>query len=79
MMAGKPILYAIASGNDPVSDANCGISILPENPVELTQAVCKLLTLSSSELQAMGARGINYCLQNHDYRNLALKFLNSVI
>jgi glycosyltransferase involved in cell wall biosynthesis len=79
MMAGKPILYAIASGNDPVSDANCGFSILPENPLELAHAVRRMSALSSSELRAMGARGIDYCLQHHDYRHLALKFLNSMI
>lgn len=78
MMAGKPILYAIAAGNDPVSDANCGFSIPPENPSALVQAVRQMLTISKTELDAMGTRGHNYCTQHHDYHNLARRFLSSI-
>jgi len=79
MMAGKPILYAIAAGNDPVSDSNCGFSIPPENPSALVQAVRQMLTISKTELDAMGMRGHNYCTQHHDYHNLARRFLSSIV
>jgi glycosyltransferase involved in cell wall biosynthesis len=75
LMAGKPILYAIDSGNTPVADARCGISIAPENPNALAQAVRRLLTSSPSQLEEMGERGRSFCLQHHDYRTLALRFL----
>ncbi|MBN1453174.1 MAG: glycosyltransferase family 4 protein [Anaerolineales bacterium] len=78
MMAGKPIVYAIAAGNDPVSDTRCGLSIPPEDPTSLAQAVRQLLITPSSELLAMGTRAREYCLQEHDYRSLALRFLCSV-
>jgi hypothetical protein len=78
MMAGKPVLYAIASGNNPVLDANCGVSIPPENPETLTKVVRNLLDTPRSKLLEMGERGRTYCLQNHDYHKLALKFLHSI-
>jgi glycosyltransferase involved in cell wall biosynthesis len=78
MMAGKPVLCAIAAGNDPVAEAGCGISILPENPEAVVQAVKKLLDLSPGSLRQMGTRGRKYCLLQHDFRNLAPRFLNAV-
>lgn len=78
MMAGKPVLYAIAAGNDPVRDASCGLSILPEASEELAKAVSQLLVTHQSELLEMGRRGRVYCVQNYDYSKLAVKFLNSI-
>jgi glycosyltransferase involved in cell wall biosynthesis len=78
MMAGKPIVYAITSGNTPVADANCGIMIPPENPEMLAKSVRQLLDASQADLMAMGLRGREYCLQNHDYHQLAKNFLNVV-
>lgn len=78
MMAAKPILYAIAAGNDPVSEAKCGLSIPPENPNALVQAVRQMLAISETELDAMGMRGHDYCAQHHDYHDLARKFLSSI-
>jgi glycosyltransferase involved in cell wall biosynthesis len=79
MMAGKPILYAIAAGNDPVKEANCGYSIPPENPDALAQAVYQLLADSKTDLWAMGMRGHDYCMQQYDYRILSRRFLSSII
>lgn len=78
MMAGKPILYAIAAGNDPVMEAGCGFSIIPENPEAFAQAVCQILATSKKELDAMGTRGNEYCRKHHDYSNLAQRFLSSI-
>jgi glycosyltransferase involved in cell wall biosynthesis len=78
MMAGKPIIYAIAAGNDPVSEAGCGFSVTPQNATALAQVVKRLLILSPNSLRKMGERGLQYCLQHHDYRNLALQFLSAV-
>lgn len=78
MMAGKPIINAIAAGNDPVAEAGCGITIPPEDPDAFAKAVQQLLDTSESELKAMGKRGQDYCLEHHDYHLLAADFLRSV-
>jgi glycosyltransferase involved in cell wall biosynthesis len=75
MMAGKPILHAVEAGNDPVAEAACGSSVAPEDPVALAAAVSRLMALPPAEQAALGRRGKEYVLANHDYRTLARKFL----
>lgn len=78
MMAGKPVIYAIQSGNDMVAESGCGISIQPEKPQEIVQAVLDLMQLSQEERKGMGQKGKEYVLANHDYRVLAKQFLASL-
>jgi len=76
MMAGKPVIQAIDAGNDPVAESGCGISIEPENPQALADAVLRMRNMSAAERLRMGATGRQYVLQHHDYKVLAEKFLN---
>lgn len=78
MMAGVPILYAIEAGNDPVTEADCGITIPAENPIRLAAAICSLKSLPMARLQEMGKNGKIYALKNHTYSALAEKFLDSI-
>jgi glycosyltransferase involved in cell wall biosynthesis len=75
MRAGKPIIHAIDAGNDMVKTLNCGISIAPEQPQLLAQAIGNLSLKSEAELIEMGSRGREYVIQNHDYKVLAERFL----
>lgn len=75
MMAGKPIIHAIEAGNDMVSEAGCGISIPPEDPKAIVDAIKKLMNMSSIDRNQMGSRCREYVLLNHDYRILAKRFL----
>jgi glycosyltransferase involved in cell wall biosynthesis len=76
MMAGKPIIQAINAGNDIVSDAGCGISIEPENPAILAEAIKKIVTLPVEEKKKMGEKGMSYVKRYHDYKLLAQKMLS---
>lgn len=78
MMAGKPVIYAIRAGNDPIAECGCGLSITPEDPLSIVQAVRDLGALTIKEREKMGERGRTYALQNHDYHILAKKFLQEV-
>ncbi len=75
MRAGKPIIHAIDAGNDMVKTLNCGISIAPEQPQLLAEAIGNLSLKSEAELIEMGSRGRDYVIQNHDYKVLAERFL----
>lgn len=75
MMAAKPVLHAVEAGNDPVAEAACGLSVPPEDPEAIAQAVCRMMALPPEERRAMGARGRAFVLENHDYRVLARRFL----
>jgi glycosyltransferase involved in cell wall biosynthesis len=74
MYTGKPILYAINSGNRPVEEANCGISVDAENPDAFANGILKLYNLSQEERSKLGENGKNYVLKYHTYKSIADKF-----
>ena len=78
MMSSKPVIQAIDAGNNMVKEAGCGISIAPEDPKELVKACEELMVLSKEDLEAMGERGRNFVLLNHDYKVLAKKFILAI-
>jgi glycosyltransferase involved in cell wall biosynthesis len=75
MMAGKPVIQAINAGNDMVKEADCGISVESENPKQIVNAVCRLISLSPEERMNMGQGGYNYVNKTHTYSILAEKFI----
>lgn len=75
MMAGKPIIQGIESHDDWVRASMCGISISPEDPHALADAVRKLMFLPKANREEMGERGRAWVKERHDYRDLAAKFL----
>ena len=78
MMAGRPVIHAIEAPGDLVAVSGCGISIPPENPRAIADAVLRLMALRPTERQAMGQRGRQYILAHHDYRVLARQFLEAI-
>jgi glycosyltransferase involved in cell wall biosynthesis len=78
MMAARPVIHAIEAGNDLVAESGCGISISPEDPAALAQAVRRLMACTPAEREAMGQRGRNYVMLHHDYRVLARRFLEAM-
>lgn len=78
MMSGRPIVQSQKAGNDLVKENNCGISVLPENPKLIADAIINLYNLSEEERQKLGNNGREYVLKNHDYALLAEKFINAV-
>jgi glycosyltransferase involved in cell wall biosynthesis len=74
MLAGKPVLYAINSGNHPVAETDCGIEVEPEAPDQLADAILKLAGKKEDERQGMGRRGRDYVMKNHRYEVLAADF-----
>ncbi len=75
MMAGKPIIFAIDAPNNMVAEAECGISIPPENSQAIADAAVKLSQMSEDSLAKMGAHGKMYILANNEYDVLSKKFL----
>ncbi len=74
LVAGKPIIYGIDSGDyKPVEDFGAGFNITPETPHELVEAVLRLQAMTQDERQAMGERGKQAAYENHEYSHLARK------
>ncbi|UOO90589.1 glycosyltransferase family 4 protein [Vitreoscilla massiliensis] len=70
--SGKPIIYAIDSGQyRPVSDADAGIQIEPENTDELVSAIQTLHEMGPKRLQEMGQNGQDVAREQYEYASLA--------
>lgn len=76
LYAQKPIIYAINSGNKPVEEANCGISVEPENAQAVADAVLKLNYMTENERITLGKNGREYVLKNHTYDKIAQNLIN---
>jgi glycosyltransferase involved in cell wall biosynthesis len=75
MMAARPVLHAVEAGNDPVSEARCGLTIVPDDPPATANGIRTLVALSKDERKTMGQRGKQFVLNNLTYPILAKRFL----
>lgn len=75
MMAGLPVISAVDAGNDPVGESSCGISVKPDRPIEIRQAIEAIAQLPAEARVEMGKRGRRYVIENHSYANLASRYL----
>lgn len=78
MMAARPVVCAIEAGNDPVGEADCGLTIPPEDPAALADAVQALARLTPVERDQLGARGRAHVQREHLYPVLAERFLQAM-
>ncbi len=75
MMTGRPVIHAIEAANNLVAESGCGLSVPPENPEKIAEGIKELMAMSPAERDAMGRRGREYMVKNHDYKVLADRFL----
>jgi glycosyltransferase involved in cell wall biosynthesis len=75
MMAARPVLHAVEAGNDPVGEARCGMTVVPEDPQAVAEGIRALLALPADERHAMGQRGKAFVLENLTYPVLGQRFL----
>lgn len=76
LMSERPIIHGIEAGNDVVKEASAGISIPPQNPVEIKKAVIEMMRTPDAERKRMGFKGKKFVMEFHDYSVLAEKFIN---
>lgn len=75
MLAALPILFAVRTGNDPVTEAACGVSADPGNATGIADGLMQLARLGTEERRAAGERGRAYVLRQHTYDVLASDYL----
>lgn len=71
LAAGRPIVFAGASVNDPVAEARAGLSVPPGDPEALAGAIVRLVALPEAERTEMGRNAFAYVKTHHDFRILA--------
>jgi glycosyltransferase involved in cell wall biosynthesis len=75
MMAGCAILQAIEAGNDPVTEAGCGLTVRAGSPEAVAEGLRRLAAMTGAERREMGRRGRDFVLANHTYPVLAQRFV----
>jgi glycosyltransferase involved in cell wall biosynthesis len=75
MMSERPVICAVAAGNDLVSEAGCGFTIAPEDPDAVNEAVARFRSIGPAERECLGKAGHQYVLANYAYPILARRFL----
>lgn len=75
MMAGKPILQAISSPYDLISEIGCGITVDAENPEAIAAAIKQLSVYKKEELLKMGQLGAQALSEKYTYDRLAQKYM----
>jgi glycosyltransferase involved in cell wall biosynthesis len=75
MMAGCAVLHSVEAGNDPVTEAGCGVTVAPESAPAVVAGLQALMQYSAAERAAMGLRGRDFVVAHHSYALLAQQFL----
>jgi glycosyltransferase involved in cell wall biosynthesis len=66
LASGKPIIFSCKASNNPVQEASAGITVPPNNPEALAEAVLKLYDTPEQEKAEMGRNGREYVRKYHD-------------
>jgi glycosyltransferase involved in cell wall biosynthesis len=74
LAAGRPIIIASNAVNNPVADAQAGITVPPGDPIALAEAIAELVEMPASQRKAMGNAGRAYVEKYHGFDVLAARF-----
>jgi glycosyltransferase involved in cell wall biosynthesis len=75
MMAARPVIQSIESGNNLVKEAGCGFSARAEDPESIAAAILKLANYDKETRDEMGLKGREYILRHNTYESLSKKFI----
>jgi len=71
LAAGLPVVFACDSAYDPVAIAEAGISLHPNDPVRLADALLEIADAGPEARTRMGAAGRAYVAREHDIARLS--------
>lgn len=67
----RPVIFAVNASNDPVTEAQAGITVAAEDPKALAEAIMRLKAMPPSERFQLGSNGRAYVRDHHDFAHLA--------
>ncbi|NIM15926.1 MAG: glycosyltransferase [Candidatus Aminicenantes bacterium] len=77
MASGRPIISSVhARHNDIIAEIDGGISVPPENPGELYQAILRLHGMPEDERGQIGQRNVDFVKKYHDWKVLSERLLD---
>ena len=74
LAAGRPVLIATSAWNNPVADADAGLSVPPGDAPALAERVIEMAAWSEQMLAEAGRRGRAHVAANYDFAVLAERF-----
>lgn len=74
MMAGVPVVEAISAPSTPISEAEAGITVPPDDVDVAVKAIETFAAMDPEERSAYGRRGRESVKEHHNYEKLALAF-----
>lgn len=72
--AARPVIFSVDTAYDPVRESQAGISVPPEDPWAILEAISRLLELAPGERWSMGLRGRRYVEERHDIGRIGAQF-----
>jgi glycosyltransferase involved in cell wall biosynthesis len=71
MLLGRPLLVGAPVTLEPVAASASGLHVRPDDPEAIAEGILTLAAMPAAEREAMGARGRDHVVREHDYRRLA--------
>jgi glycosyltransferase involved in cell wall biosynthesis len=71
MAAGRPTIFAGNSHNNPITEAEAGITVPPADPRAIASAIETLAAMPVDERREMGLRARQYIEKHHNFTGLA--------
>jgi glycosyltransferase involved in cell wall biosynthesis len=78
MAAMRPVIIASDATNNPIADAQAGLTVRPGDPEALANAIVQMSKLPLEDRQRMGVAGRDYVEQNHSFELLAERLANTL-
>ena len=67
MGSAKPVIWAVAACNNPVSDSGCGVSVFPGDSKHIASAVMHFKSMPESQRLEIGKKGLRHLRRNYSY------------
>lgn len=74
--AARPVVLAGNPANNLVDEAGCGLSVPPDDPTSLAEAIMQLYEMPPEQREAMGQRGRALVEKQYDYALLAKRLID---
>ncbi|WP_159274044.1 glycosyltransferase family 4 protein [Variovorax boronicumulans] len=71
LAAERPIIIATGAANNPVAEAEAGLTVAAGDPLALSEAIVKMALTPREERERMGRAGRGYVEKNHGYDQLS--------
>lgn len=79
MMSAKPVIASYSGYQSMLNEANSGIFIPTNDTDAIISAIKKFKNMSEEERIEYGVRGREWVLKNHDYKNIAKRYIDKIM